>query len=300
MPFRQQLCSEVMAVGLRHLRAFLAIADEGSITAAADVLRVTQPALSRTLRQLEEHLGVGLVDRTTRRLSLTPAGEELQVRAAAAVAAVDAALDPALVATWPIRLGHAWSALGEDTARVMARWRERHPGTPLRLQRVDDRLAGLAGGEADVAVVRHPVRRAGLRSRPLRTERRVLAVAADHRLAYAEGPVHLADLAGEPLVVNVVSGTTTPALWPAESRPGEMVEVTTTDDWLAVIAAGGGLGVTSTATEQTQHYPGVVYRPVADAPPLRVWLAWPDPPVHPATQALVRLVEEVVGERPTG
>ena len=79
MPNARRLCSGVMTADLRHLRAFLAIAAEGSVTRAAARLHVTQPALSRTLRQLEQHLGVRLVDRSTHHLRLTAAGEEVRL-----------------------------------------------------------------------------------------------------------------------------------------------------------------------------------------------------------------------------
>ncbi|WP_369215861.1 helix-turn-helix domain-containing protein, partial [Streptomyces flavofungini] len=63
-----------MTIELRHLRAFLAIADEGNVTRAAARLRLSQPALSRTLRQLEDHLGALLADRSTHHLELTARG----------------------------------------------------------------------------------------------------------------------------------------------------------------------------------------------------------------------------------
>jgi DNA-binding transcriptional LysR family regulator len=66
-----------MRVELRHLRALAAIGDEGTITAAANVLGISQPALSRTLEQLEQHLRVVLVERTTRSVRLTAAGQRL-------------------------------------------------------------------------------------------------------------------------------------------------------------------------------------------------------------------------------
>jgi len=116
---RPWLCSPVMTAELRHLRAFLAIAAERSITRAAVRLHVTQPALSRTLRQLETHLGVRLIDRSTHHLELTAAGRAYRDRAAAAVAAVDDVLDPARAGTHPLRLGHAWSALGEHTTTLL-------------------------------------------------------------------------------------------------------------------------------------------------------------------------------------
>jgi hypothetical protein len=98
-----------MTMELRHLRCFLAIADEGTLTRAATRLHLTQPVVSRALRQLEDHLGVRLVDRSTHHLGLTAAGHAFRVRAASAVAAADAAFDPARLGVWPLRLGHAWS-----------------------------------------------------------------------------------------------------------------------------------------------------------------------------------------------
>jgi DNA-binding transcriptional LysR family regulator len=131
-----------MTVELRHLRCFLAIADEGTVTGAANSLHLSQPVVSRTLRQLEDHMGVRLVDRSTHHLRLTPAGIALRERAAAALAAVEHALAPDRA--WPLRVGYAWAAFGEHTTPLLRAWRLAHPETPLRLLRVDDRTAGLA------------------------------------------------------------------------------------------------------------------------------------------------------------
>jgi hypothetical protein len=86
MPSLLRLCFVVMTVELRHLRAFVAIAAEGTITRAAARLHVTQPALSRTLRQLEAHLGARLIDRSTHHLQLTAAGHAVGVTTTATAA----------------------------------------------------------------------------------------------------------------------------------------------------------------------------------------------------------------------
>ncbi len=283
-----------MAVDLRHLRAFLAIAQERNITRAAAMLRVSQPALSRTLRQLEDHLGVRLVHRTTHELSLTEAGRSLQVRAAAAAAAVDAALDPAVVAAWPLRLGHAWSALGDRTTLVLRRWQETYPEIPLQLKRIDEEMAGLTRGRVDVAVLRHAVRRPGIQTVFLRQEARVVTLAAGHPLA-GRTDLALTDLADATIALNTVSGSTTLDLWPAAARPERTLSAANTEDWLAVIAADDAVGVTSCVTADLQTFPGVVYRPLIDAAPIDVHLAWPSTPVHPATADLVDLIQQVVG-----
>ncbi|BEL04106.1 hypothetical protein Q0Z83_022970 [Actinoplanes sichuanensis] len=90
---------------LRHLRALAAIGDEGTISAAAAVLRISQPALSRTLDQLERRIGTTLVERTTRRLALTDAGRRLHERAHLILNQVDDALAEAAAEPQPLHVG---------------------------------------------------------------------------------------------------------------------------------------------------------------------------------------------------
>ncbi|MBK1782811.1 LysR family transcriptional regulator [Prauserella cavernicola] len=282
-----------MTIELRHFHCFLAIAGERNLTRAAAVLHLTQPAVSRTLRQLEQRLGVRLVDRSTHHLTLTAQGEAFRERAAAVVTAVDRALDPTLLGHAPLRLGHAWSALGQATPILLRRWEHDHPATPLELHRVDERTAGLRTGLVDAALLRGPVAEGGLVTRLLGTEPRVAAVPTGSALA-ARSSLTLADLSGEPVVVNTVSGLTTPELWPPRIRPARLVPVANTDDWLAAIAAGRGVGVTSTATARVHAYPGVEFVPVTDAEPIPVVLAWPRAGGHPAVPALVELARELL------
>lgn len=71
--------------------------------------------------------------------------------------------------------------------------------------------------------------------------------------------------------------------------------VANTDDWLAAIAAGRAVGVTTTATAEMYPMPAVTYLPLADAPDVTVQLAWRDPPTHPAVTDFVALAHAVVG-----
>ncbi|GGS71187.1 LysR family transcriptional regulator [Streptomyces tanashiensis] len=284
-----------MSIELRHLRCFLAIAEEASLTRAAARLHLTQPAVSRTLAALEQHLGARLVDRSTHHLALTAEGRAFQDRAAAALAAFEAAVDPARLRHRPLRLGHAWSAFGPYTTPLLRRWQRAHPETPLELLRIDDRTAGLARGEVDAALLRGAVEAPGLVTAELTTEMRVAALPADHPLA-DRARLALDDLAGETVVLNTVSGTTTLSLWPAAARPAATLTVANTDDWLTAIAAGRGIGVSSASTAALHPHPGVSYRPLPEAPPLPVVLAWRDAFPHPATGALVTMAREIVRE----
>ncbi|MFI8849797.1 LysR family transcriptional regulator [Streptomyces sp. NPDC053499] len=286
-----------MTVELRHLRAFLAIAEEGTITRAAARLHIGQPALSRTLRQLESHLGVRLVDRSTHHLELTTAGRRFREKAAAALAAVDAALDPRPLTALPLRLGHPWAALGGRTIPLLRRWDEEHPEVPLELRRIDDRTAGLAQGKVDVALLRGELGAPGLVTELLEHEERIAVVPADSELA-GRSALTLADLAAWPVALNTVAGTTTPELWPASARPRETIEVTNTDEWLTAIAVGRAVGVSTSATPGLHSHPSIAYRPLTDAPPVPLLLAWHSgTPTHPAIPALVALARQLVAER---
>ncbi|MFD9333915.1 LysR family transcriptional regulator [Streptomyces sp. NPDC060028] len=282
-----------MTIELRHLRAFLAIADEGNVTRAAARLHLSQPALSRTLRQLEDHLGSRLVDRSTHHLELTAEGQTFRDKARVALAAVETALDPEGLRGWPLRLGHTWAALGDHTVPLLRRWDETHPGIALELLRVDDRTAGLTQGKVDAAVLRGEVASAGLRTEPLLSEQRVVVMPADSPLA-ALPRVTLADLTPHPIAVNTVSGTTTLDLWPPAIRPAATIEVTNTDEWLIAIAAGRAVGISTSATPSNHMHPSLVYRPLADAPTVPVLLAWREGPGHPAIPDLLALVQEVL------
>ncbi len=282
-----------MNVEVRHLRSFLAIAEEGNITRAAVRLHVTQPALSRTLAQLEQQVGSQLIDRSTHHLRLTGAGLRFQVAAAGAVRVFDQALASVRTDVPRLRLGHTWSAAGY-TAAIVRGWNQARPDQPLVVLRSDERTGGLAHGDVDVALVHGPVTDPWLRTCLIDQEVRVAAVPAGHRLA-AAASVTLAGLAAEGLVVNSVAGTTTPELWPEGARPHVVADSSRIDDWLVAIAAGTGVGVTAASTATLHPHPGVVFVPLTGAPPIPMLLAWPARDAHPDVRELVRVAQRATG-----
>ncbi|MFI1156098.1 LysR family transcriptional regulator [Streptomyces sioyaensis] len=287
-----------MSIELRHFRCFLAIAETLSITRAAERLHLTQPAVSRTLRQLEQELGIRLVDRSTHHLALTPEGRAFRDRARIAVTAFDRALAAAHHTDWPLRLGHAWSAAGTDTTALLRRWREEHPETPLELLRIDDRTAGLARGDVDVALLRGEVRAPGLITEQLATEPRVAGLPADDPLA-GRTTLSLTELTDRTIALNTVSGITTLDLWPAGARPASSITIGNTDDWIAAITGGRAVGVTTSATAEMHPHPAMAYVPLTGAPPVPVVIAWRDGPGHPRIPDLIALARDVLG-RATG
>ncbi|WP_121007119.1 LysR family transcriptional regulator [Saccharothrix australiensis] len=272
-----------MNVELRHLRALAAIGDEGTITDAAIVLRISQPALSRTLEQLEHRLGTRLVERTTRSLSLTEAGQRLWEHAHRILNQVDDALAEASSGPRPLRVGFGWAALGRHTVPLLRGWRDRHPDTPVRIRRCDDPEVALRRGEVDVAFLRTTPADPRFGVRALFREPRLAAVPDRHPLADRDA-VSLADLVDQPVALCATAATTSAELWPSGARP-RTFEVPGVDEWLTTIATGDAVGVTTEATVHSHPHPGVRYLPLADAGAVTVHLVWPRTPTHPATRA---------------
>jgi DNA-binding transcriptional LysR family regulator len=274
---------------VRQLRALLAVVDAGTFTGAADVLGVTQASVSRTVAALERTLGARVLQRTTRETSLTPVGAQVARHARRVVEEVAAIRRAAEQRRGDLRIGYAWSALGRHTTAVQRRWSEAHPGSTLLFVQSSSATAGLTEGLADVSVLRRPVDDPRLRTALLGTERRYAAVAADDVLA-GRRSVSLNDFGGRTVAVDTLTGTTSEQLWSSTGGPAATRLVRGIEDWLTVIAAGQAVGISSEATAAQHRRPGVVYRPVRDAPPVPVWLAWwtDSPPPH--LDALLQLV----------
>jgi hypothetical protein len=145
----------------------------------------------------------------------------------------------------------------------------------------NDPTAGLGDGTADLAVVRHPLDDPRFATAEIGLESRFAAVATDGALARRRA-LSMADLARYTVAIDSRTGTTTPQLWPAGSRPTSIRETPAVDEWLTLIAAGQAVGVTAEATAHQYPRPGVAYRVLRQAPKISVRLAWwrDDPPAH--------------------
>ena len=281
-----------MTVEVRHLRCFLAIADEGTITGAARRLHISQPALSRTLAQLERSVAARLVDRSTHHLTLTAAGNAFAATARDVVRRFDDAVSAVSAAVPPLRFGHGWSSATHAAAIVRA-WNAAHPDRTLRSRHGDERLGGLAGELVDVALVRGPITDPAFASALIVDEPRMAVFPADHRLADAI-EVSLADLAAETLIVSSLIGTTTLDLWPDPPRPTIGADLATIDDWLLAIATSAGIGITPASTAINHPHPDVRFVRINDAPTVPLVLAWPRRNAHPQVRAFVGVARKAV------
>ncbi|HEX2196934.1 MAG TPA: LysR family transcriptional regulator [Actinomycetota bacterium] len=283
-----------MEMELRQLRAFAAVVDEGSFTKAARVLMTSQASVSRAIGALEKAVGAPLLERTTRQLSLTTTGARIVGHARRALEEAAAIHRVAVESPSEIRVGYAWGALGRHTVIAQQRWKATHPGSEIRFVQSRTPTAGLTEGVAEIAVVRRPLTDERFATALIGVEPRYAALASSDPLARRRS-LTMNDLTGRTIALDPLTGTTTPDLWPDGAGPGETREVVGVDDWLTLIAAGGAVGISSEATAEQHLRPGVVYRPVRDAQPIPVWLAWwRDSPPREAS-ALVQLVCDLYG-----
>jgi DNA-binding transcriptional LysR family regulator len=291
-----QLYALVMDLELRHLRCLVAIVDAGTFTDAAIDLGVSQAAVSRNLQALEQVLGARLLHRTSRNVTPTTAGVHALAQARQVLAAADNLVAEATTGHTRLRIGHPWSAMGRHTREFQRRWAERYPDVELQLIRTNSATGGLAEGLCDIAVLRTLAGGRRFASAVVGEERRYCALAADDPWA-SRRSIRLDEIPQRTLLIDRRTGTTTPDLWPAAAQP-HIQETRDIDDWLAIIAAGGGVGITPEGTTAQYRRDGVVFRPLRDAPPVTVTVSWRRHDPHPSTHAAIALLAELYRRPP--
>jgi len=198
--------TEVME--LRYLRAFVVVADEGSITSAASRLRVAQPALSRQLRALEHELGSPLMERSSRGVMLTEAGIAFAEDVRQILDTLDNAIATARARArgtkGELRIGYAPSPTAEILPPALHALEKSSPEVKLTLHDMggDELLAGLQNGKLHLAVMVDPgsLLPANVIFHPLKRYQHCVAVARRHAFARLKR-VPLDRLASEPLVI---------------------------------------------------------------------------------------------------
>ena len=279
---------------LRQLRCLAALLEAGTFTDAAIDLGISQAAVSRNIAALERTLGVRLVHRTTRSVALTEAGDRAMVHIRRALSALDELVREAGSQAGTIRIGYAWSALGEHTTDFQRHWSAAFPDTELELVRNNTPTAGLTEGTADLAILRRAPDAAGIDFVSVGEEKRYCAMSSDDPLA-GKRSVTLAQVAQSALAVDARTGSTTEALWPADSRPARFVAIRDVDDWLTVIGSGKARGITAASTAHQYRRRGVVYQAVRDAPPVPVYLAWSSADAPRDRQKVIDLLAALYG-----
>ncbi|MFC8871210.1 LysR family transcriptional regulator [Streptomyces sp. NPDC057148] len=299
-----------MDVDTRLLRYFATVAEEGSLTRAAQRLYVSQPALTKQIRQLESALGVPLFTRSRSGMALTEPGRALAARVPALLAGWQAALretrSAARRADRILRVGFLASAANEATQPIIAEFARRRPDWRAEMRQAawSNPTAGLTDSDVDVALVRLPFPgQETLRVVELFSEPRCVALPENHRLA-GRGTIDFRELWDEPFVAAPPETGPWRAYWLAtDERDGHPVRIGAVteqpDDWLTAIANGYGIALAPESAARFYTRPGVVYRPVTGVGPSEVAVAWaPAADDDPVVQDFVRCCREAHAARP--
>ncbi|WP_335940714.1 LysR family transcriptional regulator [Streptomyces sp. PTD5-9] len=274
-----------MEVDVRLLRYFLAVAEEGTLTRAAERLYVSQPALTKQVRRLENELGVRLFTRSRTGMALTEAGRALAAGVPEVLASWERALRDtrraAGRAARVLRVGSLAGGANEATPRIVAEFARRRPGWRVEMRQApwSDPTGGLAAGSVDAGLLRLPFPgRAEWRVLELFSEPRWVALPAGHPLA-ARAVIPFRDLWDEPFVAAPAETGAWRDHWlAADEREGRPVRIGAVvdqpDDWLGAIANGYGVALAPASAARFYARPTVVYRPVDGVSPSSVGVVW--------------------------
>ncbi|RKN46943.1 LysR substrate-binding domain-containing protein [Streptomyces hoynatensis] len=293
----------------RHLRHFLAVAEELHFGRAAELLGMAQPPLSQSVQRLERELGVELFDRSRRSIALTAAGRAL-VGEARALLAAERRLRTTMAAVregthGTLRVGVPPEVPATRLREVLRRLAAQAPGLDVELRELTsaEQLRALAdpspAAGLDVGLVRHPVPEgAGLRFGPAVTES--LGVALPRASPLARGPAcALADLAGHDLILFPRAAApefhdqVLDACRRGGFEPPRVREARNPDFLLGLVMAERGVALVT--EELAAGQPRVAWRPLAGEPlPATLSAAWPARAAHPAAERFAALAAEVL------
>ena len=256
---------QVVGIEIRHFRVLLAVVDAGSMSRAAEELGLTQPSITRAMRELERHFGVELLNRAGRGATPTEAGAQFAAIARRVVDTFGIAVNSP-IQTPALRIAYAWAGLIPTLEDLLKTWNTDDTHNAAQMIRVDNPLSALATATADLALMREWTSQPGHHHLDIHVEPRVVAVSTADALAQRPR-VHVNDLASYGLVINTSSGTTPADLWGAPRNRTVDIRTRDVEDWVYTIATTSGVvGITPASTAEFYHHPGLTYLPYAALP----------------------------------
>ena len=250
-----------MSLNLHHLRVFAAVAEERGFTRAAAVLRLSQPAVSKAVQDLERQLGVPLLERAGRATRLTAAGDMLAMRARE-LFAVEASAEEELRAlrgleSGTLRVGASTTIATYLLPPILARFRDAHAGVAVQVVSANTRTIArrLLERRLDIALVEGPVSHPRLEVVPWRNDELVLIAHPDHRFAHRRH-IRVTDLAAERLIVREEGSGTREVAERALAEHGvtipDALQLGSTEGVKQAVASGLGVAIVSKAAAADQ------------------------------------------------
>jgi DNA-binding transcriptional LysR family regulator len=291
---------------LRHLRYFVAVAEELHFRRAAERLHVSQPPLSQQIKALEDEVGVRLLTRTSRHVELTDAGRTFLQLARRTIAEAEHATEAARRVArgelgW-LRLGFVDSAAYELLPQMLRTFHARYPDVRLDVRELPTEVQlDLIGSELDLGIVRDPrlEEDSPLTVTPLVREPLLAVLPDTHRLAKT-ARIELSDLAGEPFVMVSRAGTPTvhdhivALCLRAGFSPHTVEEALQYSSILGLVAADYGVAVVP-ACVTLLRFAGVAYVPLDDPDAVSVLaLVTSTGDTSPTVDSFLRTMSEVL------
>ncbi|MCT9935345.1 LysR substrate-binding domain-containing protein [Planotetraspora sp. A-T 1434] len=274
---------------LRTLRYFVAVAEELHFGRAAARLHMSQPPLSRAIKQLETDVGAVLLHRSAAGVTLTPAGAALLDEARTLLDQADRvrARVAAAAGVATITVGILGDSADRGATRLAAAYRRRHPGVEVRIRDTDltDPTCGLRAGLVDVALTRGPFDETGLTVHELRADPVGAVLRADDPLARRDR-LKLADLADRRWF-QFPDGTD--RIWQSYWNGGEPREgpvVRAVQECLQAVLWNGTVGMTPLGHDPPEELAVV---PLIDMAPSRVVAAWNEGDANPLIRSIVQI-----------
>ena len=274
------------------MRSFIAVAQERHFGRAADRLHVSQPALSRQIRDLEVRVGGALFERRSSGVHLTDVGRVLLAEAEPIVTHADRALDRAQRAArgevGHLRIGFLGSTADRTLAPLLSAMRGAYPEVTFTLTERfwPDRTAGLESGDDDVALIRDVPVDERWRTVTLVREYQCIVMPDGHPLARRKRLIHrdLSMLAGTPFITSYdwITGRE-----PAWGFTPDVIEVASLPASFGLVRAGIGVSITSQSSAALAP-DGVTFVPLAGEHS-RQQLAWPADGANPTAQRFIEL-----------
>ncbi|HTJ28575.1 MAG TPA: LysR family transcriptional regulator [Candidatus Limnocylindria bacterium] len=286
---------------LRHLRHFVAVAEEMHFARAAERLGIAQPPLSQSIRNLEAELGVALFDRSTRPVALTEAGRTLLKEARPILAQAEYALDATrfagLGSSARLEVGTIGSATFSLLPRLLAAYVAERPDVNLTVTELSSpqQIAALRDGRIHVGLLRPPIDDERIATRTILREPFLVALPPAHRLAAAPR-IDLASLRDEPFVF--LARTDAPGLYDemiamaraAGFRPRIRQHANQFQTIVALVAAGLGVAIVPASMARVTIDGGVVYREIIDETAVaEIAVAWRTNDTAPEVGAFITI-----------
>ncbi|WP_227747207.1 LysR family transcriptional regulator [Paraburkholderia franconis] len=298
----------IMRIDVHHIRAFLAVADALQFRVAAERLHITQPALSRIIKALEEAVGASLLTRTTRSVQLTNAGRVFAEHCNLALAHLDQAVTLARRAEagniGHLRIAYMDFAINGALPSIIEEFSKKFPLISIDLVHMPSttQKEAILNSTIDIGFMIGPFSAQNVESMPFGREKMVVLLPVGHPLT-KKNALRLSELAHEPFVLG------THQSWEAFRNhffsmchrsgfsPDIAQEASTSDGIFGLVAANTGISIYPECVRNI-HRSGLVIRPLSDQDTsLEEIACWRSDAQNPSTEAFVGELSQLIGAR---